>query len=360
MIRFVGAGPGAADLITLRGARLLGEADLVVYAGSLINPELLELCRTEAELVDSSGLVLDEIVGLLVEADRVGRSCVRLHTGDPALYGAIAEQMRELDRHGIAYEVVPGVSSLFGASAALGLEYTAPGVSQSLIVTRMAGRTPMPERERLREMASHGCTMALFLSAGLLREASLELVADGYAPDTPAAIVQRATWPDEAVYRCTVGTLAACAERHGVDRQAIAIVGDVLSGAGAPSLLYDPAFSHGYRPAAAEAHAGASAAQDAVSVAPAREAPAAQAPTAQASASQVSTARAPIGQAQACQAPATRVSAGQAPVTRVTAGQARVGDGAAARDASDQPSAAPDADARGAAPSAEGGAAPCA
>lgn len=247
MIWFVGAGPGAADLITVRGARLLGEADVVIYAGSLVNPALLELCKKGCVTYDSAGMTLGEVVSLMRAAELEGKACVRLHTGDPALYGALGEQLDELDRLGIPYEVVPGVSSLFGAASALGCEYTVPGVVQSLIVTRMAGRTPVPERERLADLAAHGCTMALFLSAGLLVEAQAELLAGGYAADTPAAVVVRATWPDEIVYPCTVGTLAQCAAEHEVSRSALVVVGACLSARGHRSKLYDPSFSHGYR-----------------------------------------------------------------------------------------------------------------
>ena len=199
MIHFVGAGPGAADLITVRGARLLEQADVVVYAGSLVNPELLDLCKADCAVYDSSSMTLEEVVAVMRAADEAGRTCVRLHTGDPALYGAHREQMDVLDELGIVYDVVPGVSSLFGAAAALRAEYTVPGVTQSVVVTRVEGRTPMPERERLRELAAHGCTMALFLSAGLLDRAQAELLEGGYGSDVPAAIVVRATWPDEAV-----------------------------------------------------------------------------------------------------------------------------------------------------------------
>ncbi|MBQ9005806.1 MAG: precorrin-4 C(11)-methyltransferase [Atopobiaceae bacterium] len=247
MIHFVGAGPGAPDLITVRGARLLAATDVVIYAGSLVNPALLASCAPHCEVHDSAGMTLEETIAVMRAADAAGKDCVRLHTGDPALYGAIAEQMMELDRLEIAYEVVPGVSSLFGATAALGCELTRPGVSQSLIVTRAEGRTPVPERERLSLLAAHGCTMALFLSAGLLEQAQEELLLGGYPAETPAAIVYRATWPDEAVFRCTVGTLARCAEEHAVTRTALVVVGEVLSGQGDRSRLYDPGFAHGYR-----------------------------------------------------------------------------------------------------------------
>ena len=249
MIHFVGAGPGAPDLITVRGARLLTMADVVIYAGSLVNPEVLALCSPYCEIHDSAGMTLEETVEVMREANDAGKDCVRLHTGAPALYGAIAEQLVELDRLGISYDVVPGVSSLFGAAAALGTELTQPGISQSLIITRAEGRTPVPEAEQLQLLASHQATMALFLSAGLLDQVQEELLAGGYEADTPAAIVYRATWPDEAVYRCTVGTLAACAREHEVSKTALIVIGDVLAKTGQRSKLYDPGFGHGYRSA---------------------------------------------------------------------------------------------------------------
>ena len=247
MIYFVGAGPGAADLITIRGARLLAEADVVVYAGSLVNPELLDLCKSTCKIYDSSCMTLAQIVEVLCDANARGQTCVRLHTGDPALYGAHGEQMDELAKRGVTSCVVPGVSSLFGAAAALGVEYTVPEVSQSVVVTRMEGRTPMPKGERLRDLASHDCTVVLFLSAGLLREAQAELLAAGRSLREPAAIVVRATWPDEAIYPCTVGTLAECAATHNVSKTALVVVGQCLGAHVTRSLLYDATFSHGYR-----------------------------------------------------------------------------------------------------------------
>lgn len=253
MIHFVGAGPGAADLITLRGARLLSEADVVIYAGSLINTELLSNCRRGCELHDSARMTLEEVIAVMCLAEQQGKMCVRLHSGDPSLYGAHREQMDALDGLGIPYDVVPGVSSLMGAAAALRAEYTLPEVSQSLIVTRMEGRTPVPEGEKLRLMAAHGCTMVLFLSSTLLEGAQEELLAGGYGPDTPAAIVYRATWPDEAVYHCTVGTLAKCAREHGITHMALVCIGDFLGDSYERSRLYDPTFSHGYREASRSA-----------------------------------------------------------------------------------------------------------
>ena len=247
MIHFVGAGSGAADLITVRGARLLQEADVIVYAGSLVNTALLDYAKGGAAIYNSASMTLEEVVAVLIEADGQGKSCVRLHTGDPSLYGAHREQMDLLDAAGVEYDVVPGVSSFCGAAAALRAEYTLPGVSQSVIITRMEGRTPVPEAEKLRSMAQHGCSMVLFLSTGLLDAAAEELLAGGYAPDTPAAIVYKATWPDERVYRCTVGTLAKTAREAGVKNTALITVGRFLGDAYDRSRLYDPTFTHMFR-----------------------------------------------------------------------------------------------------------------
>lgn len=247
MVYFVGAGSGAADLITVRGARLLQEADVIIYAGSLVNPELLDYAKPGAEIHNSASMTLEEVVAVIREADAQDKCCVRLHTGDPSLYGAHREQMDLLDAAGIEYEVVPGVSSFCGAAAALKAEYTLPGVSQSVIITRMEGRTPVPEGERLRSMAAHGCSMVLFLSTGLLEGAVEELLAGGYAPDTPAAIVYKATWPDERVFRCTVGTLAQTAADAGIKNTALIVVGDFLGSDYDRSRLYDPTFTHMFR-----------------------------------------------------------------------------------------------------------------
>ena len=247
MVHFIGAGPGAADLITVRGAKLLGEADVIIYAGSLVNPALLEYKKPGCAVYDSAGMTLEEVISVMAGAQAEGKHIVRLHTGDPSLYGAIREQMDALDGRGIPYDVTPGVSSFSGAAAALEAEYTLPGVSQSVIITRMAGRTPVPEGEELRKMASHGCTMVLFLSTGLLEEAERELVAGGYAPDTPAAIVYKATWPEQRVYRCTLSTLARTARAHGVTKTALITVGGFLGNPYERSKLYDPGFTHGYR-----------------------------------------------------------------------------------------------------------------
>lgn len=247
MIHFIGAGPGAADLITVRGARLLREADVIIYAGSLVNPALLENKKENCAIYDSASMTLEDVIDVMKATEASGGTTVRLHTGDPSLYGAIREQMDRLDELEIAYDVTPGVSSFSGAAAALEAEYTLPEVSQSVIITRMAGRTPVPEREKLSKMASHGCTMVLFLSTGLLEDVERELMEGGYGPDTPAAIVYKATWPEQRVYRCTVSTLARTAKENQVTKTALITVGGFLGGQYERSKLYDPGFTHGYR-----------------------------------------------------------------------------------------------------------------
>jgi len=249
MVHFVGAGPGAPDLITLRGAELLRGADCVIYAGSLVNPALLGLCRDSARIYDSARMTLEQVLEVVERAEAAGQETVRLHTGDPCLYGAVREQMDALDRRGIPWDVTPGVSSFCGAAATLGAEYTLPGVSQTVIITRMAGRTPVPEGEELRKMASHGCTMVLFLSTGLLEDVEQELAAGGYAPDTPAAIVYKATWPEQRVYRCTVSTLAKTARENQVTKTALITIGHFLGDDYERSKLYDPTFTHEFREA---------------------------------------------------------------------------------------------------------------
>lgn len=247
MVHFVGAGPGAPDLITLRGAKLLEAADVVIYAGSLVNPALLELCKAGCEIHDSAVMTLGEVIGVMERSEAAGKTTVRLHTGDPSLYGAVREQFDALRERGVAFDVTPGVSSLFGAAAALEAEYTLPGVSQSLIVTRLAGRTDVPEGEALRGLARHGASMALFLSAGMLDRVQEELLAGGREPDTPAALVYRATWPDEKTVRCTVATLAAAGAAEGIRKTALVLVGGFLDAPYEKSKLYDPSFSTAFR-----------------------------------------------------------------------------------------------------------------
>ncbi len=247
MVHFVGAGPGAPDLITLRGAELLAAAGQVIYAGSLVNPALLSRCRPECRLLNSAEMTLEQVIAAIREAEAEGLMTVRLHTGDPSIYGAIQEQIRELERLSIPYEITPGVSSFCAAAAALNAEYTLPGVSQSVILTRMEGRTPVPESESIAALAANGASMAVFLSAGMLEELAAKLLQGAYTPDTPAAIVYKASWPEEKTVRCTVGTLAACAEKEGIRKTALILIGDFLSGAFERSRLYDPAFTTGYR-----------------------------------------------------------------------------------------------------------------
>lgn len=251
MVHFVGAGPGAPDLITLRGAELLRKADCIIYAGSLVNPALLEMAKEGCEIHNSAAMTLEEVLEVICRMEETGKETVRLHTGDASLFGAIREQMDALDEKGIAYDDTPGVSSFCGAAAALNAEYTLPGVSQSLIITRMAGRTPVPEKEQLASMAQHGTSMVLFLSSGLLREVQDELLRGGYQADTPAAIVYKATWPDEKVIRCTVGTLAQRGEEEGIRKTALLLIGDFLGSGYERSRLYDPTFTTEFRQASA-------------------------------------------------------------------------------------------------------------
>jgi precorrin-4/cobalt-precorrin-4 C11-methyltransferase len=249
MVHFVGAGSGAADLITLRGKRLLETADVVIYAGSLVNPELLEYTRSDCEIYNSAFMTLDEVIKVMEQAENNGKTVIRLHTGDPSVYGAIREQMDRLDLLGIAYDVCPGVSSFCGAAAALKAEYTLPDVSQTVILTRMSGRTPVPERESIESLASHNATMVIFLSTGMLDELSERLIKGGYTADTPAAIVYKATWKDEKVFRCTVGTLAQTAKQNNITKTALITVGYFLGDIRSLSKLYSADFETEFRKA---------------------------------------------------------------------------------------------------------------
>jgi precorrin-4/cobalt-precorrin-4 C11-methyltransferase len=247
MVHFVGAGPGAPDLITLRGAELLKEADVVIYAGSLVNPALLELCKADCALYNSAEMTLEQVLDVMRQGELKGKATVRLHTGDPCLYGAVREQMDALDRLGVPYDLTPGVSSFCGAAAALETEYTLPGVSQSVILTRMSGRTAVPEGEAIAALAAYGASMAIFLSAGMLTELQAELLKGAYTPDTPAALVYKATWPEEKTVRCTVGTLARAGQEHQISKTALVLVGNFLGKDYQRSKLYDPAFTTGFR-----------------------------------------------------------------------------------------------------------------
>ncbi|MDO4870199.1 MAG: precorrin-4 C(11)-methyltransferase [Bacillota bacterium] len=249
MIHFVGAGPGAEDLITVRGAELLKRTDVIIYAGSLVNPALLGYGKPGCRIYNSAEMTLEEVIEVMQKAEEKGLDTVRLHTGDASLYGAIREQMDVLDELKIKYEDVPGVSSFSGAAAALNAEYTLPGVSQSVVITRMAGRTPVPDKESISSFAAHDCTMVIFLSTGLLEEVSAELIAGGYEADSPAAIVYKATWPEEKVVRCTVGTLAQAAKDNNITKTALILVGGFLGSPYERSKLYDPTFTTEFREA---------------------------------------------------------------------------------------------------------------
>ncbi|MBC8572470.1 precorrin-4 C(11)-methyltransferase [Jingyaoa shaoxingensis] len=250
MIHFVGAGSGAPDLITLRGKTFLEQADVIIYAGSLVNPQLLDYAKEGCQIYNSAKMTLEEVLDVMFAAEEEKKMTVRLHTGDPCLYGAIREQMDVLDEKGIEYDYTPGVSSFCGAASALNLEYTLPDVSQTVIITRMAGRTPVPEKEEIAKLASHRATMVVFLSTGLLEQLSERLIAGGYTADTPAAIVYKATWEDEKAFVCTVGTLAETAKKNNITKTALMIIGDVVTHSHYNrSELYNPAFTTEFREA---------------------------------------------------------------------------------------------------------------
>lgn len=249
MVHFVGAGPGAPDLITLRGAELLRSADVIIYAGSLVNPALLKMAGEDCEIYNSAEMTLEDVLEVMERAEREKKkNTVRLHTGDPCLYGAIREQMDALDADGIPYDDTPGVSSFCGAAAALNAEYTLPTISQTVIITRMEGRTPVPEKEKLASLAAHGATMVIFLSIGLIDKVQQALLAGGaYTPATPAAVVYKASWPEQKVVRCTVGTLAGSTRANGITKTALIVVGEFLGTRYERSKLYDPTFTTEFR-----------------------------------------------------------------------------------------------------------------
>ena len=249
MIHFVGAGCGAPDLITVRGARLLSEADVVIYAGSLVNPELLKYCKEGCEIHDSAYMTLEQVIDVMKKAESEGKTTVRLHTGDPSIYGAIREQFDALDPLGISYDVCPGVSAFSGAAASLKAEYTLPNVSQTVMITRMEGRTPVPDKEKIRSLAQHQTTMCLFLSTGLLEGLQTELIAGGFSPDTPAAIVYKASWPEEKIVRCRLSEIAQKATENNITKTALIVVGYFLGDTYDRSKLYDPGFTTEFREA---------------------------------------------------------------------------------------------------------------
>ena len=247
MIHFVGAGSGAEDLITLRGAELLRRTDCIIYAGSLVNPALLGMAKDGCSVYDSARMTLEEVISVMREQEAKGADTVRLHTGDPCIFGAIREQMDILDKLSIAYDYTPGVSSFCGAAAALKAEYTLPAVSQTIIITRMEGRTPVPEKEKLSSLAAHGASMVIFLSVGMTQAVQDTLLQGAYTENTPAAIVYKATWPEEKVIRCPLGRLHESALEAGISRTALICVGDFLGDSYDRSRLYDPGFTTGYR-----------------------------------------------------------------------------------------------------------------
>lgn len=248
-VSFVGAGPGDVELITVKGQRLLGEADVIIYAGSLVNPALLSLAKQGAAIYNSASMTLDEVIATMEAAVAKGEKVVRLHTGDPSIYGAIQEQMDALDKKKITYQVIPGVSSFLATAAALKCEYTLPDVSQTVIITRLEGRTPVPEKEKLALLASHNATMCIFLSVHMIENVMNELIEGGYTPDTPVAIVQKASWPEQKIFRGTIATIGEIVTDAKIDRTAMIVVGRCLDSEYALSRLYAPEFGHMYRDA---------------------------------------------------------------------------------------------------------------
>ena len=249
MVHFVGAGSGAVDLITIRGAKLLGEADVVIYAGSLVNPDLLHYCKEGCEIHDSAKMTLEQVIAVIKKAEAAKKTTVRLHTGDSRIFGAVREQFDELIKLGIEYDVCPGVSSFCGAASSLKTEYTLPDVSQTVIITRSAGRTPVPEGQSIASLASHQATMVLFLSTSLTEKLQSELLSGGYPGETPVAIVYKATWPEEKIFRCTVDTLHKTVTENGLTKTSLIIVGNCMGDKYLRSLLYHPGFTTEFREA---------------------------------------------------------------------------------------------------------------
>ena len=249
MVHFVGAGSGAVDLITIRGAKLLGEADVVIYAGSLVNPDLLHYCKEGCEIHDSAKMTLEQVIAVIKKAEAAQKTTVRLHTGDSSIFGAVREQFDELIKLGIEYDVCPGVSSFCGAASSLKTEYTLPDVSQTVIITRSAGRTPVPEGQSIASLAAHQATMVLFLSTSLTEKLQSELLTGGYPGETPVAIVYKATWPEEKIFRCTVDTLHKTVTENGLTKTSLIIVGNCMGDKYLRSLLYHPGFTTEFREA---------------------------------------------------------------------------------------------------------------
>ena len=253
MVHIVGAGPGDPELITLKGHRLLSTADVVIYAGSLVNAELLKFCKPEAEIYNSAQMMLEEILHVITLAEKAGKTTVRLHTGDPSLYGAIQEQMDAMQERGIEFDVTPGVSSFLAAAAALKQEYTLPGITQTVIITRRGGRTPVPDSESLKKLAQHQTTLCIFLSTNLLAEVKQDLLSAGFKSSTPVAVVYKASWPgEEKIIRGRLDTIVDLVKAANIDRTAMIVVGHCLSVKKEHhqlSNLYSPKFSHAFRQA---------------------------------------------------------------------------------------------------------------
>lgn len=249
MVYFIGAGPGDPELITVKGKRRIEEADIIIYAGSLVNPQVFAGARPEARIYNSASMTLSQVVSIMEQGEKEGKSTARIHTGDPSLYGAVREQMAELERLGIGYEVIPGVSSFLAAAASMKREYTLPGVSQTVILTRMEGRTPVPEKEQIEKLAGHGASMVIFLSVGRIEELCARLQKGGYGPDTPAAVVYKASWTEEKIVRGTLADMAEKVIKAGIEKTALVAVGEFLGDSFELSRLYDEGFSHGYRQA---------------------------------------------------------------------------------------------------------------
>ena len=252
MISFIGAGPGDPELLTIKGKRLIDEADVIIYAGSLVNPDVLSGRKKDAVVHNSAYMHLDEVIDVMEKAEKEGKKCVRVHTGDPAIYGAHREQMDRLDKLGIGYEVIPGVSSFLATAAVLNAEYTLPGKSQTVILTRMEGRTPMPDGEKLIDLARHHSTMVIFLSIGFLDTMTKTLIDAGYAPETPVAVVYKATWPDQKIIRGNLTDIEAKVKAEGITKTALTVVGDFLGDDYELSKLYDKHFTTEFRKAVDE------------------------------------------------------------------------------------------------------------
>ncbi len=245
-VYFIGAGPGDPELITIKGQRIIKEADVIIYAGSLVPKEVIDCHKAGAEIYNSASMSLDEVIGVIVPAVREGKKVARVHTGDPAIYGAHREQMDMLDEYGIEYEVIPGVSSFLASAAAIKKEFTLPEVSQTVICTRMEGRTPVPEKESLERLASHRASMAIFLSVQMM-DRVVEALATSYPMSTPVAVVQRATWPDQKIVMGTLETIGEKVKEAGINKTAQILVGDFLGNEYEKSKLYDKTFTHEYR-----------------------------------------------------------------------------------------------------------------